>query len=348
MIINKKKASLLASTVIFGSLVASPAYAQVTPQDPTLEPGAAADTIIVTGSRIQRRDTDTAAPVAVVDSEEFELSGTVNVENVVNTLPQVVPGTTSFSNNPGNGTASLNLRGLGATRTMLLVNGRRWMFYDANQIVDLNTIPQFLLDSVDVVTGGASAVYGSDALAGVVNFRLRDLNGAEFGGQYGITDAGDGDRYEIHGALGTDFADGRGNVTVYAEYYNRDPIFQGDRGFSEFNLGGDPLVQGGSSFVPQSRLAYQGNVPTADPVLVRVFAGWRERLLRYRPVPPVPTTARPTSITSHPPTTCSFRKSVICWAATAATRSPISQKFTARSPTSTTALTQNSPRRLFS
>ena len=82
MIINKKKASLLASTVIFGSLVASPAYAQVTPQDPTLEPGAAADTIIVTGSRIQRRDIDTAAPVAVVDSEEFELSGTVNVENV--------------------------------------------------------------------------------------------------------------------------------------------------------------------------------------------------------------------------------------------------------------------------
>lgn len=265
MIINKKKASLLTSTVIFGSLVASPAFAQVvTPQDPTLEPGAAADTIIVTGSRIQRRDTDTAAPVAVVDSEEFELSGTVNVENVVNTLPQVVPGTTSFSNNPGNGTASVDLRGLGETRTMLLVNGRRWMFYDANQIVDLNTIPQFLLDSVDVVTGGASAVYGSDALAGVVNFRLRDLNGAEFGGQYSITDAGDGDRYEIHGAMGTDFADGRGNVTVYGEYYNRDPIFQADRGFSVFNLGGDPLVQGGSSFVPQSRIAYQGNVPTAD------------------------------------------------------------------------------------
>lgn len=251
-----KKASLLAGTVIFGSLLATPAMAQ---EDPTLESAAAEETIVVTGTRIQRRDTDTAAPVAVVDNAEFELSGSVNVENVVNSLPQVVPGVTSFSNNPGNGTASLNLRGLGETRTMLLVNGRRWMFYDANQIVDLNTIPQFLLDSVDVVTGGASAVYGSDALAGVVNFRLRELDGAEFGGQYSITDAGDGDRWEVHGALGTDFADGRGNVTVYGEYYNRESIFQADRGFSEFNLGGDPLVQGGSSFVPQSRIAYQGN-----------------------------------------------------------------------------------------
>lgn len=254
---RKTKASLLASSVIFGSLVVTPVVAQ---DDPTIEPTAAEDEyIVVTGSRIQRRNIETAAPVAVVDAEEFSLSGAVNVENVVNSLPQVVPGVTSFSNNPGNGTASLNLRGLGEERTMLLVNGRRWMFYDANQITDLNTIPQFLLESVEVVTGGASAVYGSDALAGVVNFRLRELDGAEFGGQYGITDRGDGDRWQIHGAIGSDFADGRGNVTVFGEYYNREEIYQDERKFSEFNLGGNPLVQGGSSFVPQSRLAYQGN-----------------------------------------------------------------------------------------
>ncbi|MWV28237.1 TonB-dependent receptor plug domain-containing protein [Aurantiacibacter rhizosphaerae] len=260
MIINKKKASLLAGTVIFGSLIASPAMAQ---EEPTIQPAAAEDDmIIVTGSRIQRRNTETAAPVAVVDSAEFELSGTVNIENVVNALPQVVPGITSFSNNPGNGTASLNLRGLGSTRTMLLVNGRRWMFYDTNQTVDLNTIPQFLLESVDVVTGGASAVYGSDALAGVVNFRLRDLDGAEFGGQYSITDRGDGDRYQIHGAIGTDFADGRGNVTVFGEYYNRQDIFQGDREFSAFALGGSPLQQLGSSLPPQTRLTYLGDGDT--------------------------------------------------------------------------------------
>ncbi len=256
---RKTKASLLASSVIFGSLIVTPAMAQ---DDPTIEPAAAEDRIVVTGSRIERRNVESAAPIAVVDAEEFALAGAVNVENVVNTLPQVVPGVTSFSNNPGNGTASLNLRGLGSNRNLLLVNGRRWMFYDTNQITDLNTIPQFLLDSVDVVTGGASAVYGSDALAGVVNFRLRELDGAEIGGQYSITDRGDGDRYQIHGAIGTDFAGGRGNVTVFGEYYNRESIFQGDREFSEFQLGGTPLLQGGSSFPPETRLTYQGNGDT--------------------------------------------------------------------------------------
>ncbi|RJY08781.1 TonB-dependent receptor domain-containing protein [Aurantiacibacter aquimixticola] len=267
---RKTKASLLASSVIFGSLIAAPVYAQdqdpVTPEDPTIEPQAAeeGERIVVTGSRIQRRNVETAAPVTVVDSEEFALSGTVNVENVVNTLPQVVPGVTSFSNNPGNGTASLNLRGLGANRNLLLVNGRRWMFYDTGQIVDLNTIPQFLLESVDVVTGGASAVYGSDALAGVVNFRLRELDGAEVGGQYSITDRGDGDRYQIHGAIGADFSEGRGNVTVFGEYYNRDEIFQGDREFSAFALGGNPLEQLGSSLPPETRLTYRGDGDTDD------------------------------------------------------------------------------------
>ncbi|MDE1468320.1 TonB-dependent receptor domain-containing protein [Aurantiacibacter sp. D1-12] len=252
---RKTKASLLASSVIFGSLIATPAMAQ----DGSDEQAQSDERIVVTGTRIQRQNVDTAAPIAVVDSEEFSLAGAVNVENVVNTLPQVVPGITSFSNNPGNGTASLNLRGLGATRTMLLVNGRRWMFYDTNQIVDLNTIPQFLLDNVDVVTGGASAVYGSDALSGVVNFRLRDLDGAEVGGQYSITERGDGDRYQVHGAIGTDFAGGRGNVTVFGEYYNRDEIFQGDRDFSFFALGGSPLQQLGSSLPPQTRLTYRGD-----------------------------------------------------------------------------------------
>ncbi|UOR16728.1 TonB-dependent receptor domain-containing protein [Qipengyuania aquimaris] len=260
------KASLLTGTVMAGAMIASPALAQAD-EDPALESGAAEETsaapIVVTGSRIARRNVETAAPVAVVNAEEFKLSGTVNVENVVNTLPQVVPGVTSFSNNPGNGTASLNLRGLGATRTLLLVNGRRWKFYDANQITDLNTIPQFLLDSVDVVTGGASAVYGSDAMAGVVNFRLRELDGAEVGGQYSITERGDGARYQVHGAVGSDFADGRGNVTAYAEYYNREEIFQGDRDFSEFALGGSPLFQLGSSLPPATRLTYQGDADTA-------------------------------------------------------------------------------------
>ena len=250
------KGSLLAGTIMAGAMVATPAMAQ----DAETGEGATEDNrIVVTGSRIQRRNVETAAPVAVVEAEEFQLSGTVNVENVINTLPQVVPGTTSFSNNPGNGTASLNLRGLGSTRTMLLVNGRRWMFFDTNQVTDLNTIPNFLLESVDVVTGGASAVYGSDALAGVVNFRLKEVEGVEVGGQYSITEEGDGSRYQIHGAIGSDFADGRGNVTVFGEYFNREEIFQGDRTFSNFALGGNPLSQLGSSLPPETRLRYDGD-----------------------------------------------------------------------------------------
>ena len=262
------KASLLAGTIMAGAVFATPAYAQdaetaeATTQDESF--------IVVTGSRIQQRNVDTAAPVAVVAAEEFKLSGTVNVENVLNSLPQVIPGTTAFSNNPGNGAATLNLRGLGSTRTLVLVNGRRWVSFDTSQVVDLNTIPQFLIESVDVVTGGASAVYGSDALAGVVNFRLKKVEGLEMGGQYGITERGDGARTQLYGAIGTSFDDGRGNATVYAEYFKREEIFQGDRAFSNFALGaesfGAPLQQFGSSTLPTTRFNAPGSTTVAGTV----------------------------------------------------------------------------------
>lgn len=261
----------VAPVVLAAALLGTPAFAQsdstnqenATSQVATGDANASTttsdDTIIVTGSRIARRDLIAAAPLSVVSDEEFKLSGAVNVENVINALPQVVPGITAFSNNPGGGVATLNLRNLGSTRTLVLVNGRRYMFFDTSQRVDLNTIPQFLIDGVDVVTGGASAVYGSDAIAGVVNFRLRnDLNGVEVGSQYQITEEGDGARWDVHAALGSDFADGRGHITTYAEYYKRKSIFQGARGFSAQALGdnaaGDALVFGGNATVPQGRI----------------------------------------------------------------------------------------------
>lgn len=269
------KASLLTGTFMAGAMMISPAYAQAAGADQAADVASApvdGDLIVVTGSRIQR-NTATAAPVAVVAAEEFALSGTVNVENVINSLPQVVPGFTSTSNNPGTGAATLDLRGLGDVRTMVLVNGRRWMFYDTNQVVDLNTIPAFLLDSVDVVTGGASAVYGSDALAGVVNFRLKKVEGIEMGGQYALTSRGDGARYNAYGAIGTSFDDGRGSATVFAEYYNRKSISQGDRGFSRFALGGetdgDPLQQFGSSTLPQGVIRYFGGAQGTGPQRLR-------------------------------------------------------------------------------
>jgi outer membrane receptor protein involved in Fe transport len=283
---------LLATTLLFGAAtIASPAWAQA--QDSSPEPAASSEAdpnageqdpgssgvdsgdVIITGSRIARRDLTSTSPLAVVQDEEFSLSGSVNVESVINALPQVVPGATAFSNNPGGGVATLNLRGLGSQRNLVLVNGRRYVFYDPSQVVDLNTIPAFLLDSVDVVTGGASAVYGSDALAGVTNFRLKtDLEGVLAGGQVSLTEDGDGRRYNAYAALGTKLGDGRGNVTIYGEYYNRGAIFQGARDFSRFALsdGATGLVPGGSANVPQGRFVAPASV-TVDGTAFNIAAG---------------------------------------------------------------------------
>lgn len=264
----KTRTRLLASTLLVGSLaLAAPALAQVGSPTNQVQPGAAVEPtaeegeVVVTGSRIARRDLETAAPVAVVSQEEFQLTGAVNVEQVLNQLPQVIPGATAFSNNPGGGVSTLDLRGLGPTRTLILVNSRRYMFYDANQLVDANTIPSFLIENVEAVTGGASAVYGSDAMSGVINFKLRnDLNGVLAGGQYNITERGDGRRYNGYLAVGTTLGgDDRGHATVYGEYYRRQAVFQGARDFSAVDLTEDSFVNptrfvvGGSSTTPTTR-----------------------------------------------------------------------------------------------
>jgi outer membrane receptor protein involved in Fe transport len=251
--------------MILGAIgLASPAQAQDAPS--ISSPSGASDVgeaIVVTGSRIVRRDLESASPVTVVGAEEFQLSGAVNVEQVLNTLPQVLPGVTSFSNNPGNGAVTLNLRNLGATRTMVLVNGRRWMFYNTSQIVDLNTIPQFMVEGVDLVTGGASAVYGSDAIAGVANFRLRtDLDGIEAGANYSLTGEGDGARYSFDLAMGTQFSDGRGNVTLYGNYTKRNPIYQAARDFSRFAAGDACIVPGSTNSATGVGTSFGGSLGT--------------------------------------------------------------------------------------
>ena len=135
--------------------------------------------IVVTGSRIPRPDIVSNSPVNVLDSSDFELSGSVEVERLLDTLPQVVGTFGASSNNPGTGTATVNLRGLGAERTLVLINGRRMVAASTDGVVDLNSIPPALIERVEVVTGGASAIYGSDALAGVVNLITRRPGGRE-------------------------------------------------------------------------------------------------------------------------------------------------------------------------
>jgi iron complex outermembrane receptor protein len=234
-----------ALALLGAGVLATPAMAQEAPpasseaspaeEEPasSSEANAAAseEAIIVTGSRLVRPELDAPSPVTTVDSETFDLTGTVTVETLLNELPQLIPGNTRTSNNQGGEDFStLDLRGLGPSRTLILVDGERVPASSTTGVVDIGTIPAGLIERVDVVTGGASAVYGSDAVAGVVNFILKDnYEGLEVTGQYGITDQGDGDTFNIQGLLGGNFADDRGNLTFFSSYFTRESVGQGDR-----------------------------------------------------------------------------------------------------------------------
>ncbi|SDD43845.1 TonB-dependent Receptor Plug Domain [Kordiimonas lacus] len=235
--------------------------------------------VTVTGSRIVRRDLTAPSPISTVGAEEFQLTGAQNVEQVLATLPQTIPGFGGSSNNPGDGTATVDLRGLGSFRTLVLVNGRRYLQSRQSGTVDLNTIPSTLIERVEVVTGGASAVYGSDAMAGVVNFVMKDdYEGLEVSGQYDTTIHGDAEKYNIDATMGGNFADGRGNATLFVNYAKRKSLMQGDRKFSTFALGddlsntdaqdefgiGDGLVAGGSSGIPGTRVFGGPTLPNGD------------------------------------------------------------------------------------
>ncbi len=262
---------LLASTLLLG--VATPALAQTadqatptavpaaTPADPAADP-ATDDTIIVTGSRLGGDSLKQASPISVVSAKEIALSGQINVESVLKDLPQLIPSSTGASNNPGGGVATADLRGLGSTRTLVLVNNRRYVAYDASQVVDLNTIPAGLIERVDIVTGGRSAVYGSDAIAGVVNFVMKkDFSGVQANANYRINEAGDGGNFNGNLLLGGNFEDGRGNATIYFDYTKRNGILQSARDYSKQALvddGDGNLIAGGSGSIEGTRFAIGG------------------------------------------------------------------------------------------
>lgn len=218
--------------------------------------------IVVTGSRISRPELTSSSPVVVVDAAAFEQAGAATVDSVMNELPQIIPALGAFSNNGGNGSATVDLRGIGAARTLVLVNSRRYIPTNGNGTVDLNNIPASLVKQVQVLTGGASAVYGSDAIAGVVNFILEEnFEGAQASARYGITAEGDGKERNVNLTVGSNSEDGRSNITFFAEYNKRDEVMAGDRGFSsqaitESVVNGVPTVLfSGSTTAPGGRLA---------------------------------------------------------------------------------------------
>jgi outer membrane receptor protein involved in Fe transport len=206
-----------------------------TPLPPGCTP-ATNEGITVTGSRIRRPNLESPLPVTSVGGQEFFETGNVSVGDKLAELPSIRSTYTQANSTRFLGTAGLNLldlRGLGTVRTLVLVNGRRHVGGDvlsSGVSVDVNTIPTDLIDRVDVVTGGNSAVYGSDAVAGVVNFVLKqDYDGIMLRGQGGISKYGDAGSEFVSGLFGRNFADGRGNVAVNLEYSRRDQAWGHDR-----------------------------------------------------------------------------------------------------------------------
>jgi iron complex outermembrane recepter protein len=202
---------------------------------PTLAAQEALDEIVVTGSRIARRDNIAESPIFTVDQGTMRVSGYVTVEQYLNTLPQVVPSVSSQSNNPSsNGRAFVDLRGLGAGRNLVLIDGRRAMGQaGGGTIVDVNTIPAALVERVEIISGGAAAVYGPDAIAGVVNFIMKkSFDGFAIDGQYRLTEQGDGEEIGSDITFGGDFADGRGSAVFNANYFKRQAMYKGSRAFA--------------------------------------------------------------------------------------------------------------------
>ncbi|MCC5611594.1 TonB-dependent receptor plug domain-containing protein, partial [Nostoc sp. CHAB 5834] len=265
MKVHQNRRRLLATTMIAGASAlafAAPAMAQDA-EGPT-----ALDDVVVTGSRIVRQDYVANSPISTVTSEQIQARGDVNVEQILNQLPQVVPGLSANSNNPSNGSATVDLRGLGASRTLVLVNGHRFIPYDKSNAVDLNSIPASLIERVEVVTGGASAVYGSDALAGVVNFIFkRNYEGFGFDTQYGISGFGDGEQFNASMTFGSNFADDRGNVTGFVGYSDRDGFLpNSDRPWSVSSAAGGSGTgeYGGLNNLGTNNFTAAG-CPTANP-----------------------------------------------------------------------------------
>jgi outer membrane receptor protein involved in Fe transport len=242
----------------------------------------AVEELVITGSRIPQPNLTSISPVTVVGSAEVASRGVTRTEDLVNQLPQVFAAQGSTIANASNGTATVDLRALGSNRTLVLIDGRRLQAGDpsstaGNTAPDLNFIPATLINRVEVVTGGASAVYGSDAVAGVVNFIMeKDFEGVRLDAQYSVyqhknnndtiqeivrrraagavdprqfalpeDNVRDGETTDLNIVIGANTPDGKGNVTAYAGFRNVEPVLQSNRDFSACNLNSSTTEFGG-------------------------------------------------------------------------------------------------------
>ena len=273
------------AAAIYGGFAVSgmAAEAAATPSATTPPAAAQIEEVQVTGSRIVRKDLSSNSPLITVEKERLEDKAYISVEEALNDLPQFMAGgvgntagvvTSNTAANaldggrgsgdafnmallPDNagalgivipGAANVNLRGLGSNRSLVLLDGHRGMPSNASMTVDLNTIPTIAIGNIEVITGGASAVYGADALAGVTNIRLRDnFEGVSLRVRGGVNEVGDGGEYQVSGLMGAKTADDRGRVLIGVEYSKRNSAYWHNRDFfrkvmeSPYSSSGDYL-----------------------------------------------------------------------------------------------------------
>jgi iron complex outermembrane receptor protein len=219
---------LLLSSTLLGLAAAPLALAlPASAQETTAAAENSDDVVIVTGTRIAREGYVSSSPITTVNADELALKQPADVEEVLRTMPQFLPGNGGQVNNGSQGVSTLDLRGLSTPRTLPLIDGKRMVGFDPNGLFDVTAVPVSLLERVDVVTGGASAVYGSDAVAGVVNFILNDdFQGAQLDTSYSAMESGDGTIVNVQGTVGAGFDDGRGNVVLSLGYANKEAVYQ--------------------------------------------------------------------------------------------------------------------------
>lgn len=215
-----------------------------------------AETVVITGTRIQRRDYEANSPIVSVDENFLKNSSTAAIETELAKLPQFHPVQTPTmggdiqptpTNTPG--AATISLRGLGANRNLVLLDGRRATPGNASQTVDINTIPSIAIQRVETITGGASATYGADAVGGVVNLIMkRDVRGLQLDAQVSQSERGDGFEYQVGGIMGATLNDDRGNITFAFALNDRKSSDRLDRPWFRDQMK-DPTI-GGDEFFP--------------------------------------------------------------------------------------------------
>ncbi len=207
-----------------------------------------AERIEVTGSRIKTIGATSSSPITSVGKIDIDTTQPVAVEELVRGLAAAYPALGPGVNNGSNGTAQVDLRGLGANRTLVLINSKRFVPTRLDGVVDTNNVPVSLLERVDIVTGGASAVYGADAISGVVNFvTKRNFTGVEATTLYSVSEAGDAQRYKNDLTMGANLADGRGNVAVHIGTTRTSAVRLGDREYSGTVISSATGLPGGFS-----------------------------------------------------------------------------------------------------